>query len=262
MKDGSQEEFFHIMTLWGAILVEFTACIITAKSLALVWSWSPRAVEVYRDISVNWCKFRTYGFMSSSVSFIALTHCTGTSHCSPLLTLSLSSYKNQCKEWFGVCTSSIQWYVQPMMDTEAGPDANCVKPFIAPIAIKEKRLLRHLKNDEGLWVEDSWVRRVVIWGGRGGNSGTIVCPLLQQKVRSSPVKSSTPQYWHVLLHIGECHLDLKDKLKLCHHWFSSSSCCTEMESDRLVGGTIWGSESCWLLDVLVRCSLLCLWNIW
>ena len=36
------------------------------------------------------------------------------------------------------------------MDTEAGPDANCVKPFVAPIAVKEKRLLRRLENDEGL----------------------------------------------------------------------------------------------------------------
>lgn len=36
--------------------------------------------------------------------------------------------------------SKIRWYVRPVIATEAGPDWKCANPFVAPIAVKEKRL--------------------------------------------------------------------------------------------------------------------------
>ena len=240
MKLGCCSELHQISILRGLILVEFAACMTAAKSPLEDVSGSSRAVVASSDTLWNCWSEWTYGLIWSRSCWTACVHTVCTSHSWPWHSLSLSSYRNQWSEWFGVATSNTLWYVQPVIATEAGPDQKCAKPFVVPIAVNKNRLFKRHEHAEmcraTLWFDI----KLDMFVGRGGRGGTMHWPLLQQNVRSSPLSRRAPQYWQEWSHVGGSHWERdNDACIVCHHWFCSlflsaaSDLCFQMQSDLL-----------------------------
>ena len=222
MKLGCRLELRQISILRGFILVEFAACMTAAKSPLEDVSGSSRAVVASSDTLWNCWSEWTYGLIWSRSRRTACIHAVCTSHSWPWHSLSLSSYRNQWSEWFGVATSNTLWYVWPVIATEARPDQKCAKPFVAPIAVNKNRLFKHCEHAEmcraALWFDI----KLDMFVGRGGRGGTMHWPLLQQNVHSSPLSRRAPQYWQEWSHVGGSHREHdNDACIVCHHWFCS-----------------------------------------